>query len=209
MAKKTKAEKEAEAAAKAAAQSTAAPVATDCSAPPVPTVVPSSAVPPGTPAVPVSVVKDTKNGITRPGTETQTGKVWLIADGITKDSGKPATRKAVVDACVAQGINTSTATTQFGKWAKYNDLIGDKSPGRAEKPAAAPAAPTVAPVAAPPVAEVPAAPNPFDQGYQAYQDALTSGAQFANIYADGTNEAVGFVNGWNQAAADAAAAAAQ
>lgn len=46
-----------------------------------------------------------------------TAKVWEIADGIGK-----ADRNAVIAACVAQGINSSTAATQYSKWRKTRGL---------------------------------------------------------------------------------------
>lgn len=42
-----------------------------------------------------------------------TAKVWEIADGVGK-----ADRNAIIQACVAQGINPSTAATQYSKWKK-------------------------------------------------------------------------------------------
>lgn len=42
-----------------------------------------------------------------------TAKVWEIADGVGK-----ADRNAIIQACVAQGINQSTAATQYSKWKK-------------------------------------------------------------------------------------------
>lgn len=47
-----------------------------------------------------------------------TGKVWDIADSLKGKHGDDhkALRKAVVEACAAEGINSSTASVQFGKW---------------------------------------------------------------------------------------------
>ena len=42
-----------------------------------------------------------------------TAKVWGIADEVGK-----ADRNAIIAACVAQGINPSTAATQYSKWKK-------------------------------------------------------------------------------------------
>lgn len=44
-----------------------------------------------------------------------TARVWQIASSMPG-----ADRKAVIDACVAQGINAATASTQYGKWKKAN-----------------------------------------------------------------------------------------
>lgn len=46
-----------------------------------------------------------------------TAKVWEIADGVGK-----ADRNAIIQACVAQGINPSTAATQYSKWKKARGL---------------------------------------------------------------------------------------
>ena len=50
----------------------------------------------------------------------KTGRVWEIAEEIYVAQPKPADfkvmRKLIVDACEAEGINTSTASVQFSKW---------------------------------------------------------------------------------------------
>lgn len=46
-----------------------------------------------------------------------TAKVWEIADGVGK-----ADRNAIIAACVAQGINPSTAATQYSKWKKARGI---------------------------------------------------------------------------------------
>ncbi len=74
--------------------------------------------------------KDIKNGVTRPGAGTKTGRVWEIADKISADTNAPAMRKPVLDEAVKQEINESTAATQYGKWRKYHGLVGT---GRAAK----------------------------------------------------------------------------
>lgn len=53
----------------------------------------------------------------RPKAGSSTGKVWDIADEVCKTiSDAKALRKAVIDRCVQEGINQSTASVQFGKW---------------------------------------------------------------------------------------------
>jgi hypothetical protein len=149
------------------------------------------------PAAPV-VAEPTQNGVKRPSVGTVTRSVWDTADSITAASGRAATRAEVVNACSALGVNSSTATTQFGKWAKHHGHVAEKSPGRAEKPAA----PATAPAAgAAQVVDYAA------EGYKAYQRAA-AGATETNPYADGTPEAAGFVSGWNKAHEEATAAAA-
>ena len=49
----------------------------------------------------------------RPKAGTATGKVWEIADSMPE-----ADRAEVIAACEAEGINASTAKTQYGKWRK-------------------------------------------------------------------------------------------
>lgn len=68
------------------------------------------------------VVRDTKNGISRPSAGTMTGKVWEISDKISGSTKKPATREAVLIETGKAKINPSTAATQYGKWRKYNGL---------------------------------------------------------------------------------------
>jgi hypothetical protein len=55
----------------------------------------------------------------RPRIGTITGRVWEIADQIQKQSGKTE-REAVIKACMGEGININTASTQFSYWKKAN-----------------------------------------------------------------------------------------
>lgn len=79
------------------------------------------------------------NGVVRPATDTKTGKVWSIADEMTKEQGTPAKRKDVLNECDAHGIAASTAATQYGRWRKFNGLEGrgdaEETAAKAEKPA--------------------------------------------------------------------------
>lgn len=53
----------------------------------------------------------------RPKSTSMTGIVWLIADEQFVLAGNQMPdRKAVIDACVAEEINASTASTQYSKW---------------------------------------------------------------------------------------------
>jgi hypothetical protein len=92
---------------------------------------------------PAKPAKIEQNGVVRPNTGTATGRVWEIADAMSKAAGAPAARGAVVDACVAESINPSTAATQYGKWCKFFGIKADDKPKRvpAEKPAKAPKEP--------------------------------------------------------------------
>lgn len=73
-----------------------------------------------------------KNGVRRPGPDGNTGKIWEIADDISKKTGAPAYRKDVLAAADKQGIPTATAATQYGRWRKFNGLDG-RLPSRTEK----------------------------------------------------------------------------
>lgn len=107
----------------------------------------------GTEAAPAPAkVKDEKNGVTRPGADSSTGKVWAIADAESAKAGKPAERKPVLEAAKAAGINEATAATQYGRWCKYHGIVktpAEPKPKKEKKakadkaeaePAAAPAA---------------------------------------------------------------------
>lgn len=48
-----------------------------------------------------------------------TARVWAIADEVTGDG--PIDRTKVIEACVAAGINKSTAGTQYSKWKKSRE----------------------------------------------------------------------------------------
>jgi len=51
---------------------------------------------------------------TVPKATSTTGRVWLIADRLLATGSTD--RKAVIAACVAEGINAATASTQYGRW---------------------------------------------------------------------------------------------
>lgn len=80
-----------------------------------------------------------QNGITRPKSGTKTGLVWEIADKISAELQKPAPRKSVLEAAQKEDINVATATTQYGRWRKFNGLVGK---GTEEEEAPAASAPT-------------------------------------------------------------------
>lgn len=54
-------------------------------------------------------------GISRPKEGTKTGRIWEIADSI----GAEATREQVLAVAAEEGINPATASTQFGRWKKF------------------------------------------------------------------------------------------
>lgn len=56
------------------------------------------------------------SGDGKPSPSGATGKVWLIADRVHAEKGLD--RKAIIDACIAEGINPATAGTQYSRWKK-------------------------------------------------------------------------------------------
>lgn len=75
-----------------------------------------------------------KNGVTRPNRGV-TLRVWEIADEISKETKAPATRKAVTEKGVAEGLETGTIHTQYGRWRKFNGLSAVRGEA-ADKPTA-------------------------------------------------------------------------
>ena len=60
------------------------------------------------------------NGVTKPKPETNTGRVWAIVDNMKGRKAAPPARKDVIEAAVAEGINQSTAATQYGRWRQFH-----------------------------------------------------------------------------------------
>lgn len=52
----------------------------------------------------------------RPRAGTRTGRVWEVADEITRDSGRRASRREVVERIAAEDGNPATANTQYQHW---------------------------------------------------------------------------------------------
>ena len=57
----------------------------------------------------------------RPHPGTLTGRVWEIADEITREKGRRAERREVIERCVAENGNRNTAGTQYQYWKKHHD----------------------------------------------------------------------------------------
>ena len=66
----------------------------------------------------------------RPQPGTLTGRVWEIADEITREKGRRAERREVIERYVAENGNRNTAGTQYRYWKKRYD-----EPPRAPAPA--------------------------------------------------------------------------
>lgn len=103
-------------------------------------VAPTAPAAPAAEAKAPKVPKIAQNGVTRPGVNSTTGKVWAFADSISASIKAPAPRADVMKACAEASINPATAATQYGKWRKFNGLKSE--PKAAPVATAAPAAPT-------------------------------------------------------------------
>lgn len=80
-----------------------------------------------------------QNDVTRPEAGTITGALWQIADRESARLGKPAPRKVVTDAFMAEvaEANISTANTQYARWVKFYGVADQlKSERAAAKDAA-------------------------------------------------------------------------
>lgn len=70
----------------------------------------------------------------RPRTGTRTGRIWEIADEITREAGRRAERREVIELYVAENGNRNTAGTQYQYWKKHYDE-SPKAPASAPAPA--------------------------------------------------------------------------
>ena len=57
----------------------------------------------------------------RPHPGTLTGRVWEIADEITREKGRRAERREVIERYVAENGNRNTAGTQYQYWKKHHE----------------------------------------------------------------------------------------
>ena len=89
------------------------------------------------------LVRAVSNGVTRPADGTLTARIWQIADEISAKAKAPASRADVLKVAEAEGLNTATCATQYGRWRVFNGLKGVDIQG---KPKADPAT-TADPVA--------------------------------------------------------------
>lgn len=76
----------------------------------------------GAEAKPEKVKMPSQNGVTRPKPGTMTGRVWEIADTLSEAGGEPCKRSDVMKTGEAEGLNSSTIATQFGRWRKFHGL---------------------------------------------------------------------------------------
>lgn len=81
-------------------------------------------------AAPAQPAREQRNGVSRPGAGTSTGRVWEIADQLSQQLGQPVPRGDVMKAGLAEGLNQATIATQYGRWRKFYGL-GKATPATA------------------------------------------------------------------------------
>ena len=64
----------------------------------------------------------------RPHPGTRTGRVWEIADEITREKGRRAERREVIERYVAENGNRNTAGTQYQYWKNRHEEPSSVSP---------------------------------------------------------------------------------
>lgn len=57
----------------------------------------------------------------RPAPGTKTGRVWEIADELTREKGRRASRREVIARCRAENGNANTAHTQYQHWKIWHE----------------------------------------------------------------------------------------
>lgn len=65
-----------------------------------------------------------QNGIRRPKPETETGKVWALADSISASLGQPTPIANLLTQGQAAGLNDSTIRTQYARWRAFHSITG-------------------------------------------------------------------------------------
>ena len=65
-----------------------------------------------------------QNGIRRPKPETETGKVWALADSISASLGQPTPIAILLTQGQAAGLNDSTIRTQYARWRAFHGITG-------------------------------------------------------------------------------------
>lgn len=68
--------------------------------------------------------KDARVLYPMPGEGTRTRRVWEIADAVTRETGRRAARRDVVEQFVAENGNPNTANTQYQHWKAAFDARG-------------------------------------------------------------------------------------
>jgi hypothetical protein len=100
-----------------------------------------TAAPAPAPAKPAALKQ---NGIKRPDAGSATGKLWDIADEISRNIGRPAPRGQVIERYMKEqpNANKATAATQYARWVTFHDAgealkAGRKAEAEAKAKAAA------------------------------------------------------------------------
>ena len=65
------------------------------------------------------VEREKRNNVTKPAAGTVTGRVWEVADEVSRAQGRPALRGEVMAILDAEGVSKGTIATQYGKWCTY------------------------------------------------------------------------------------------
>ena len=68
----------------------------------------------------------------RPRAGTRTGRVWEVADEITHQGGRRASRREVVERIAAEGGNPATANTQYQHWKTSYEASARQPPASRE-----------------------------------------------------------------------------
>jgi hypothetical protein len=100
----------------------AAPAASQPTQPSAPPVAAAPAAPAPAAQATATPKQPSQNGVTRPRSGTATGRVWEIADSLSQAAGKPVPRGDVMKAGEAEGLNSATIATQYGRWRKFHNL---------------------------------------------------------------------------------------
>ena len=66
--------------------------------------------------------RERKNGMLRPKDESKGGRVWAIADKLSKKAGEPAARKDVM-AALPDDISVGCAGGYFQDWRRFHGLV--------------------------------------------------------------------------------------
>ena len=75
-------------------------------------------------AAKVAVKMPEQNGIRRPKDNTETGKVWGLADAISASLGQPTPIANLLKAGQDRGLNDSTIRTQYARWRAFHGITG-------------------------------------------------------------------------------------
>lgn len=74
-------------------------------------------------------MKDRPVLYSRPRPGTRTGRVWEVADEVTREKGRRASRREVLERIVAENGNPATANTQYQHWKSSYEVAVEDPPG--------------------------------------------------------------------------------